>query len=79
MPIIKVEMFAGRSREKKRALAKALTDAFVESCGGAPQSVQIIIADVDKEDWGIGGALAVDLYPDAMATPAVKQSREEKA
>jgi 4-oxalocrotonate tautomerase len=79
MPIIKVEMFAGRSREKKRALAKALTDAFVESCGGTPQSVQIVIADIAKEDWGIGGALAVDLYPDAMATPAVKPSREEKA
>jgi 4-oxalocrotonate tautomerase len=74
MPIINVEMFAGRSREKKRALARALTDAFVESCGGAPQSVQIIIRDVDKEDWGVGGSLAVDLYPDLPAAPAAKQS-----
>ena len=74
MPVINVEMFAGRSREKKRALAKALTDAFVESCGGSPQSVQIIIRDVDKEDWSVGGSLAIDLHPDTPAAPAAKQS-----
>jgi 4-oxalocrotonate tautomerase len=74
MPVIKVEMFAGRSRDKKRALAKALTAAFVESCGGTAQSVQIIIQDIEKEDWGVGGSLAVDLYPDAPAATAAKQS-----
>jgi 4-oxalocrotonate tautomerase len=74
MPIINVEMFAGRSREKKRALAKALTDAFVESCGGAPQSVQVIIRDVDKEDWAVGGLLAVDRSENTPAAPAAKQS-----
>jgi 4-oxalocrotonate tautomerase len=74
MPIIKVEMFAGRSREKKRALAKALTDAFVESCGGTAQSVHVVIKDIDKEDWGVGGSLAVDLYPDSPATAPVTQS-----
>jgi 4-oxalocrotonate tautomerase len=74
MPIIKVEMFTGRNREKKRALAKALTDAFVETCGGTAQSVQIIIEDIEKENWGVGGALAIDLYPDAPAAAAAKQS-----
>jgi 4-oxalocrotonate tautomerase len=74
MPIIKVEMFTGRSREKKRALAQALTHAFVDSCGGTPQSVQIIIEDVEKENWGVGGSLAIDLYPDAPVASATKQS-----
>jgi 4-oxalocrotonate tautomerase len=74
MPIIKVEMFTGRSRDKKRVLAKALTDAFVESCGGTAQSVQIIIQDIEKENWGVGGSLAVDLYPDAPAVATAKQS-----
>ncbi len=74
MPVIKVEMFAGRTREKKCALVKALTDAFVETCGGTPQSVQIIIQDVNKEDWGVSGSLAVDLYPDAPAAAPAKQS-----
>jgi 4-oxalocrotonate tautomerase len=74
MPIIKVEMFSGRTREKKRALAKALTEAFVESCGGTAQSVQIIIDDVEKENWGVGGALAVDRYPEETAAGPAKRS-----
>lgn len=66
MPVIKVEMFSGRSVDQKRALVKALTDSFVATCGGTPQSVQIVIEDVDKSNWGIGGGLCSDLYP----TPA---------
>jgi 4-oxalocrotonate tautomerase len=67
MPIIKVDMFKGRSVEQKRALAKALTDGYVQVCGGKPQSVWIVFEDVDKENWSIGGDLCSDLYPDAPA------------
>ncbi len=64
MPIIRVEMFKGRTREQKRALVKELTDAFVRTCGGKPDALQIVIADVEKEDWGAGGILMADKYPD---------------
>ncbi|WP_431285108.1 4-oxalocrotonate tautomerase [Humitalea sp. 24SJ18S-53] len=60
MPVIRVEMFAGRTPDQKRALAKALTEAFVAAVGGAPQSVQIILQDVEKSDWATGGVLASD-------------------
>lgn len=68
MPVIKVEMFSGRSDDKKRALAKAITDSFVEICGGKPQSVHVIFDDVAKSDWAVGGELCSDLYPDQPAT-----------
>lgn len=64
MPVIKVEMFSGRTVEQKRQLAKALTDSFISVCGGKPQSVHIIIDDVTKDNWAIGGELCSDLYPD---------------
>lgn len=64
MPIIRVEMFAGRSRDQKRELVKELTEAFVRTCGGNPESLQIVISDVDKENWGAGGQLATEKYPD---------------
>lgn len=64
MPIIRVEMFKGRTREQKRALVEALTQAFVRTCGGSPESVTIVLSDVDKADWGAGGALMADRYPD---------------
>ncbi len=64
MPMIRVEMFKGRNREQKRALVKELTDGFIRACGGKPESVQVVIADVDKEDWGVAGILMADKYPD---------------
>jgi len=67
MPVIKVEMFAGRSPEKKRELARSLTEAFLNTCGGKPESVQVIFQDISKEDWAIGGRIAADLYPDPAA------------
>ncbi|MBM3571977.1 MAG: 4-oxalocrotonate tautomerase [Alphaproteobacteria bacterium] len=63
MPMIRVEMFAGRSREQKRAFTKAVTDAFVQTCGGTPQSVQVVFFDVEKDDWGVNGRLVTDPTP----------------
>ena len=63
MPILRIEMFEGRTVEQKRACAAALTRAFVETCGGAPEDVTIIFADVAKADWASGGRLAIDPKP----------------
>jgi len=64
MPIIRVEMFKGRNVDQKRALVRELTDAFVNTAGGSPQSVQVVIIDLDKGDWGSGGQLCADKFPD---------------
>ncbi|MBL8701645.1 MAG: tautomerase family protein [Alphaproteobacteria bacterium] len=68
MPMIRVEMFPGRNVEQKRAFAKAVTDSFVAICGGTPQSVHIVFAEVDKGDWATAGKLASDAAP--AASPA---------
>lgn len=57
MPVIKVEMFSGRTTEQKRDLAKVLTQGYVDVCGGKPESVHIIFKDVDRADWSVGGKL----------------------
>ena len=64
MPIIRVEMFAGRTEQQKRALVRELTDAFVNAAGGTPESVNVVITDGDKSDWGAGGELCSDKFPD---------------
>ena len=64
MPIIRVEMFKGRSREQKRLLVRELTETYVRVAGGKPESVTVILQDVDKEDWGAAGVLMADKYPD---------------
>jgi len=60
MPVIRVEMFSGRSIEEKRSIAKELTDAFLRTGGGKPEGVTVILTDVDKEDWAVGGQLVAD-------------------
>ncbi len=58
MPMIHVEMFAGRTPDQKRALVKALTEAFVSTAGSTPESVQIVLREVEKSEWATAGVFA---------------------
>lgn len=60
MPIISVQLFEGRSHEQKRAFVKAVTEAASATLGSSPESIQVIIQDVNKEDWASGGVLWSD-------------------
>ena len=57
MPLIQVQMFTGRTPQQKRGLVRALTDAFVETAGSTPESIDVILTDVEPSDWEQGGAL----------------------
>lgn len=63
MPTIRVELFAGRTLEQKRALAQALTEATVRTLGGSPEAVDVIFTDVQRHDWATGGQLWSDKAP----------------
>jgi len=60
MPIIRVEMFPGRTIDQKRNLARELTDGFVRACGGAGEKLHVVITEVERENWGVGGELMAD-------------------
>ena len=60
MPLLRVEMFEGRSPEQKRALVAALTDACVRTIGASPDSVDILLFDVAKQSWATSGTLWSD-------------------
>ena len=60
MPTIHVEMFEGRTTEQKRDFVKAVTEAAVATLGCKPESVDIILTDVKKENWATGGKLWSD-------------------
>ena len=50
-------MFTGRTPQQKRDLVRALTDAFVETAGSTPESIDVILTDVEPSDWAQGGML----------------------
>jgi 4-oxalocrotonate tautomerase len=62
MPVLTVQMWKGRTEEQKRAMVKALTEAMVETTGTKIEAVHVIIQDVSKSDWGIGGDLCSDKF-----------------
>jgi 4-oxalocrotonate tautomerase len=60
MPIIRVEMWPGRTHAQKAELARLITEAMVTVAGTTPQATIIIFEDVPKENWAVGGVLASD-------------------
>ncbi|GAB5506386.1 MAG: tautomerase family protein [Rhizobiaceae bacterium] len=60
MPFIRITLDEGRSADKKRAVAEAVTDAIVATLGGERDWVTIVFEDVGREDWSIGGRLQID-------------------
>jgi 4-oxalocrotonate tautomerase len=56
MPVVRVAFYEGRSAEKKREVAEAITDALVRVCGSKRDGVHVIFENVAKDDWVIGGA-----------------------
>jgi 4-oxalocrotonate tautomerase len=55
MPIVRVEMWAGRTTEQKEKIIKNVTEAMCESVGCPKEAVWVVIEDVPKENWGISG------------------------
>ena len=58
MPIIRVEMWSGRSKEQKAELAEVLTDAMVRIGNTSADHTIVIFQDIDKDNWAEGGKLA---------------------
>ena len=58
MPIVRVEMWTGRTKEQKAALAKAITDAMVDIGKTTPAATIIVVEDVSKDNWAQSGILA---------------------
>jgi 4-oxalocrotonate tautomerase len=57
MPVVTVQMWTGRSREQKRNLVRAITDAMVQYAGAKPTNLHVILQEVPKEDWALAGVL----------------------
>ena len=57
-------MWKGRERETKKKLIKNVTSAVVESIGCPPDAVQVVVNEVEKENWGLGGVPSDEKFPD---------------
>jgi 4-oxalocrotonate tautomerase len=60
MPIVRVEMFEGRTHAQKQELARAITEAVANIAHATPEATIVIFQDVAREDWAEAGKLASD-------------------
>ncbi len=61
MPVAHIYLLEGRTEEQKKKLIEAVTDAMVETIGAKREGVRIILEEMKKEHFAIGGVTAKDL------------------
>jgi 4-oxalocrotonate tautomerase len=57
MPIVHVYVWKGFSNEAKKKIIAGITKLFTE-IGVPAEAVEVVIHEVSREDWGIGGEQA---------------------
>ena len=77
MPVVIVNMLAGRSTETKKVLLKKVTAAVTSALAVAPESVRVIIQEMANEHYGIAG-LPVEEYR-ALKTKAANKTKKKYA
>lgn len=55
MPMIRVEMFEGRTPQQKKEFALAVTREAVKILKCSEDSVDLIYTDIKKQDWATAG------------------------
>ena len=60
MPIVQVNMLVGRTVEQKRKLVAGITGVVTESLGVQAETVRVMIHEMGKDDYAIGGKTAAE-------------------
>ncbi|WP_256761949.1 4-oxalocrotonate tautomerase [Cohnella sp. WQ 127256] len=61
MPIINIQLMEGRSPEKIRSLIETVTDAVAEELNSPKERIRVLVTEVPKTHWGIGGVPASEI------------------
>jgi len=64
MPVVRIDLWKGREKEKKKELIEKITSVVADAIGCPIEAVQVIINEVEKDNWGIGGVPASVKFPD---------------
>jgi 4-oxalocrotonate tautomerase len=70
MPIVRIEVWPGRTPEQKKALMRNVTDAVVASVGCPEQAVEVLLYEVDQSHWAVGGVCHAERMPGAAGNAA---------
>lgn len=60
MPMIRVELLKGRTLDQKREFADVVTREAARILKCAPEVIDIVFQDVERNDWAKNGKLDLD-------------------
>ena len=63
MPVVTIQMLAGRTHAQKAELARVITEAVSSIAHTNPESVVVVFEEVNREDYATGGTLMADQQP----------------
>lgn len=55
MPIVRIELFPGRSADKKAEIGREITRVLETVAGISPEATTIVFCEVPPSDWMVGG------------------------
>ena len=55
MPIVNIQILQGRPEEKVKELIRNVTNTICETLDSPRENVRILVTEVPKTHWGIGG------------------------
>ncbi len=55
MPIVNVQLLAGRDAETKKELLAAVTAAVTATLKVPPEKVRVILQEIPPENWAVAG------------------------
>ena len=62
MPVVHANVWEGFGAEKTKTLIRNITRVF-EDLGIPKQAVEVIVYEIPKSHWGIGGETAAEKFP----------------
>lgn len=60
MPLVHIELIEGRSQEQLKNLVKDVTAAVVENTGAPAEHVHVVLNEMRKDRYAVGGTLKSD-------------------
>ena len=55
MPIVRIDLVAGRAPELKADLIRRVTEAVVDALDVRPEQVRVLLNEVPPEHWAVAG------------------------
>jgi 4-oxalocrotonate tautomerase len=57
MPMVRIELYKGRTPEQKLACARDVVKALQQHLGAKPEAIDVIFVDVTPSDWLVGSKI----------------------